>query len=57
MGAFFGGDTAGGLEGFGGSAGDSCLTTVDCGAGDAFREGGADIGTGEACLIGGENEG
>lgn len=54
VGAFFGGDTAGGLDGFGGSTGDSCLTVVGCGAGDAFRETGADIATGDACLIGGE---
>ena len=30
---------------------------VGRGAGDAFREVGADIGAGEACLIGGENVG
>lgn len=57
VGAFFGGDTAGRLDGFGGSTGDSCLTIVGRGAGDAFREVGADIGAGEACLIGGENMG
>lgn len=57
VGAFFGGDTASGLEGFGGSTGDSCWMTVGRGAGDAFREVGADIGAGEACLIGGEDMG
>jgi hypothetical protein len=57
VGSLFGGDNAGGLAGFGGSRGGSCLTTAGCGAGDAFREGGADIGAGEACFIGGENVG
>ena len=57
VGAFLRGDTVGGLEGVGGSARGSCLTTVGCGAGDACREGGADIGAGEECLTGGENIG
>ena len=55
--SFFGGDGTGGLAGLGGSTGDSCLTAAGRGAGDAFREGGADIGTGEACFIGGEKVG
>lgn len=54
VGSFFGGDGTGGLAGFGGSMGDFCLTAAVCGAGDAFRDGGADIGAGEACFIGGE---
>ena len=54
VGSFFGGDSTGGLAGFGGSMGDFCLTAVVCGAGDTFREGGADMGAGEACFIGGE---
>lgn len=57
VGAFFGGEAAGGLGGLGGNIGDSCFITIGCGAGDGFREGGADIGAGEACLVGGENEG
>lgn len=57
VGSFFGGDTAGGLEVFGGSTEDFCSMAGGCGAGDAFREGGADIGAGEACLIGGEKVG
>lgn len=57
VGSFFGGDTAGGLEGLDGNAGASCFMTAGCGAGDAFRDGGADIGAGEACLMGGENVG
>lgn len=57
VGSFFGGGTAGEFEGFGGRTGDCCLIAAGCGAGDAFREGGADIGAGDACLIGGENVG
>lgn len=57
IGVCFGGDTAGGLGTFGGTTGDSRLTVVGCGAGDALLETGADIGAGEACLIGGEKLG
>lgn len=57
VGSFFGGDTAGEFEGLAGNTGVACLTTTGCGTGDAFREGGADIGAGEACLMGGEKAG
>jgi hypothetical protein len=55
--SFFGGDVAGGLAGFGGNTGDTCVTAASCSAGDALREGGADIGAGEACFTGGEKVG
>jgi hypothetical protein len=57
VGSFFGGDTAGEFEGLAGNTGVACLTTTGCGTGDALREGGADIGAGEACLMGGEKVG
>lgn len=57
VGSFFGGDTAGEFEGLAGNTGVACLTTTGCGTGEAFREGGADIGAGEACLMGGEKAG
>lgn len=57
VGSFLGCGIADEFDGFVGRTGDSCFVAAGCGAGDAFREGGADIGTGEACLIGGENIG